>query len=268
MDNYICTTCGVQQKTTKHPPEECAVCIDERQFINPNGQTWTTLAEMAASHTNIIREIEPRLTGIATEPSFAIGQRALLVQTDQGNILWDCISYIDDATIEAVHALGGIQGIAISHPHFYDSMVDWSHAFDRVPIHLNAADREWVMRPDPVIQFWQGETKRLNDEITLIHCGGHFPGATALHWASGAVGLGALLVGDTMVVAADLRYVSFMYSYPNRIPLGAAAIRNIVEAVAPFQFARLYSGWWEQVVTSDGKAAVERSAARYLRAIG
>src|SRR5258708_643900 len=127
---YICKTCGVQFAPTDGPPEHCPVCEDERQYIGHNGQEWTTHSALQKSHHNIIKPAEPGLTGIGTDPHFAIGQRALLVQTPAGNVLWDCISLLDDPTVAAVNALGGIAAIAISHPHFYSSMIEWSHRFD------------------------------------------------------------------------------------------------------------------------------------------
>ncbi len=266
MANYICATCGVQFAEIDGPPEHCPVCEDERQYVGWGGQMWTTLEALRADYHNVIKSVEPGLTGIGTHPTFAIGQRALLVQTAQGNILWDCISLIDDPTIAAVQALGGISAIAISHPHFYSSMVEWSHAFD-APIYLHAADRQWVMRPDPRIVFWEGETRSLGEGVTLIRCGGHFPGGTVLHWTAGAEGRGALLSGDILQVVSDRRYVSFMYSYPDLIPLPASAVRRIVAAVEPFQFDRIYGGWWDRVVAIDAKAAVARSAERYIAAI-
>jgi glyoxylase-like metal-dependent hydrolase (beta-lactamase superfamily II) len=267
MPNYICVTCGVQSAPTETPPDGCPICQDERQYVNPNGQTWTTLETLRADHHNLIKPLEPGLTGIGTEPRFAIGQRALLVQGPEGNVLWDCISFIDEATVEAVDKLGGIAAIAISHPHFYDSMVEWSRAFEDAPIYLHVANRQWVMRPDPAIVFWEGERQALGQGITLIRCGGHFDGSTALHWAAGADGRGALLTGDTIQVVADRRYVTFMYSYPNQIPLPASTVNRIVEAVRPFEFDRLYGGWFDAVVSTDARAAVERSAARYVRMI-
>ncbi|MBV7327848.1 MBL fold metallo-hydrolase [Chloroflexi bacterium TSY] len=265
MKNYICTTCGVQQAATATKPERCPICEDDRQYIHPDGQNWTTLDEMRPRHRNVLREVEPRLTGIVTEPKFAIGQRPLLVQTPHGNVLWDCMSLIDEATVDALNALGGISAIAISHPHFYDSMIEWSRAFGDVPIYLHATDREWVMRPDPVIIFWEENTHRLNDDVTLIRCGGHFPGSTVLHWAKGADNKGVLLTSDTIMVVADKRFVTFMYSYPNSVPLNAVTVQGIVDAVQPFAFDRIYGGWWESVVLSDAKGAVRRSAERYIR---
>jgi len=100
----------------------------------------------------------------------------------------------------------------------------------------------------------------------LIRCGGHFEGSDVLHWAGGADGRGAILTGDTMQVAQDRRYVSFMYSYPNMIPLNKRAIERIVNAVEPFDFELLYGGWRDYLVT-DAKSAVKRSAERYIRMI-
>jgi hypothetical protein len=123
------------------------------------------------------------------------------------------------------------------------------------------------MRPDPAIVFWEGETQALGPGLTLIRCGGHFAGSTALHWAAGAGGRGALLTGDTLQVASDRRFVSFLYSYPNMIPLPASTVRRIGAAVAPFAFDRLYGGWWDRAVAQDAQAAVRRSVDRYVAAL-
>ena len=267
MTSYICVTCGTQFTATEQPPDRCPVCEDQRQYVGPEGQRWTSLDELRRHHDNVFREQEPRLLGIGTLPSFAIGQRALLVRSPEGNVLWDCISLLDDTTVEYVRALGGIRHIAISHPHYYSSMVEWAKAFD-APVHLHAADRRWVMRPDDALSFWEGETLELGGGLTLVRTGGHFDGGTVLHWADGAEGRGALLSGDLLQVVPDRRYVSFMYSYPNLIPLPAPAVRRIADAVAPYDFDRIYGAWWDRVVPSDGKACVARSVARYVAAIG
>ncbi len=266
MTHFICQTCGTQFAATATPPDHCPICTDERQYVGHDGQQWTTLADLQITHHNIIKTVEPNLTGIGSHPSFAIGQRALLLQTPNGNVLWDCISLLDDPTIAVVNALGGIDAIAISHPHYYSSMIEWSRAFD-APIYLHAADREWVMRPDPAIHFWEGATHSLIDGVTLIRCGGHFAGGTVLHWAAGADGNGAMLSGDILQVVSDRRFVSFMYSYPNLIPLPARAVEQIVAAVEPFAFDRIYGAWWGRIVADDGKASVQRSADRYIAAL-
>ncbi len=266
MTNYVCYTCGVQHAETEAPPQHCLICEDERQYIGQKGQRWTSISELQKDHHNRIEEVDANLTGIGTVPGFAIGQRALLIQTSNGNVLWDCVSLLDDATVEAVHARGGISAIAVSHPHTVGSLVEWSRAFDNAPIYWHADNRRWVMRPDSAFVFWEGETQQMMNSITLIRCGGHFEGSDVLHWAQGAEGRGALLTGDTMQVAQDKRYVSFMYSYPNMIPLNQRAVERIVNAVEPFEFDRIYGGWWDYLVF-DAKSAVKRSAERYIKAI-
>jgi hypothetical protein len=267
MAKYICMTCGTQFTESPTPPVHCPICEDERQYIGWNGQQWTTLEELQQSRKNSVRPIEPNLTGIGSEPRFAIGQRALLLQTPSGNLLWDCITLIDGETISAVQALGGIKAIAISHPHYYSCMVEWSHAFGGVPIYLHAADREHVMHPDPVIVYWEGETLSLWEGLTLIRCGGHFEGGTVAYWPQGAEGRGVLLSGDILQVVQDRRYVSFMRSYPNLIPLPASAVRHVVQAVDPYPFDRIYGAWWDTIVAANAKAGVHYSAERYVRAI-
>jgi hypothetical protein len=266
MSNFICTTCGAQYAESDEPPAECNICTDERQFIGWTGQKWTTLTNLQESHRIVVRLEEAGLFGIGMEPSFAIGQRALLITRPEGNILWDCIPLIDDAVVEMVKGIGGISAIAISHPHYYTGMIEWSRAFD-CPIYLHVADRQWVMRPDSAIEFWDGENKELENGITLVRCGGHFEGGSVLHWPDGAGGNGVILSGDILQVVQDRRWVSFMYSYPNLIPLPVSTVRRIVDAVEPFELDRIYGAWWGKTVFTDAKVAIQRSAERYIRAI-
>jgi glyoxylase-like metal-dependent hydrolase (beta-lactamase superfamily II) len=258
MPYWICETCAVQYPESAEPPERCAICEDERQYVGLDGQRWTTLEKLRASQRAEIREEEPGLLGIGMEPSFAIGQRALLV----GDVLWDCIPLLDEAIVEAVRARGGLSAIALSHPHYYSTICEWSEAFD-APVYVHADDAEWLQRRDGRIEPWTGETLDLSGRLTVVRCGGHFPGASVLHWAE----RGILLTGDTIQVIPDREWVSFMYSYPNLIPLDAAAIQRIVAAVEPLEFDRIYGAWWGRVVPAGAKEAVVRSAERYIAAI-
>ena len=267
MPNFICTTCGVQYAESEAPPGSCVICSEERQYIGWQGQQWTTLDALRRGHRSRIEPEGPGITGLGMEPSFGIGQRALHVRS-AGGVIWDCTSLVDEAAVAKVRSLGGARAMAISHPHFYASMVEWSRALGGIPVYLHEADRAWVMRDDPALVYWGGDTLELEPGVTLIHCGGHFAGSTALCWADGADGLGALLTGDTIMVAQDRRTVSFMYSYPNLIPLDAAGVRRIVAAVEPFEFEQIYGGWTGKSVRVAGKTAIRYSARRYLRAIG
>jgi len=268
MPHSICTTCGTQYPESPAPPASCVICSEERQYIGWQGQQWTTLEALHQAHEPRIEPEGPGLTGVGSKPDFAIAQRALHLATSSGGFLWDCMALIGDGTVAALERLGGVRAIAISHPHYYTTMVEWSRALGGVPVYLNALDREWVMRDDPAIVYWDGPALELAPGVTLIRCGGHFAGSTVLHWSDGADGLGALLTGDTIMVNLDRRTVSFMYSFPNYIPLGAEAVQRILAAVEPYDFEQIYGGWFGKNVREGGKAAVRYSVRRYLRAIG
>lgn len=214
-------------------------------------------------YRNAIEELEPGLFSIATEPSFAIGQHALLVRGPRGNLLWDCITYIDDETVAAVLELGGISAIAISHPHFYSSCVEWAHAFG-APVLLPAVDRAFLMRPDPSIDFFEGDEIEPVLGTRLVRVGGHFHGSTVLLWPAGSEGRGVLLTGDSVALVADPMSVTIMYSYPNRIPLSAAEVRDVADRTLRLGFDRLYDGWRGGMLGSGAKEAIRRSVARYV----
>jgi DNA-directed RNA polymerase subunit RPC12/RpoP len=263
---YICAACGAQFADTSSEPARCPICEDSRAFGEERGQhqRWTSLPELRTNHRNRIRQIDPGVVSISTEPMFSVGHHCVLVQGEAGNLLWDCISLIDDATIEAVRDLGGISAIAISHPHFYGSMVEWSRAFGNVPIYLHSADWEWVLRSDPSVVSWEGDSLPLNEELTLVRCGGHFDGGTVLHWSGRGHRAGRLLTGDVIAVV-DAENVTFMHNYPKLIPLPAAAIHRIVASIEPFEFERIYGCWPQQVIPAGGKQVVLRSAEQYVQ---
>lgn len=268
LQHYICITCGTQFYATKQEPENCPICQDERQYVGHGGQKWTTLEKLRQTHRNVFSEEEPGLHTIRPQPQIGIGQRAFLLQTENGNLLWDCVPLLDEQTVKWLEARGGLAAIAVSHPHFYATMVEWSHAFGGVPIYLHKADAKWVMRPDDSIQFWDGDTKPLFDGLTLVRTGGHFDGFQVLHSPDAAGGKGMLLSGDQPFVCADRRRLSFMYSYANLIPLDAAAIRKVADRLALLAFDRLYGAFPGQVVSTGARTAVEQSVERYLQAIG
>ncbi|MGA7088963.1 MAG: hydrolase [Candidatus Dormiibacterota bacterium] len=263
MPAHICETCGVQYPPGDLPPESCLICQDERQYVGHSGQRWTTLEQLQGHYRNALVELEPGLHRITTEPEFGVGQGALLVRTEAGNLLWDCLSSLDPATIEAVSHLGGIAAIAISHPHFYGSMVEWSQAFGGVPVYLSELDRAYLVRKSPAVIHFHGDQMEPLPGLRILRLGGHFHGSTVLHWPAGAEGRGALLTGDTISVVEDKRWVTFLYSFPNRIPLPAGVVDEIARRVDELEFDRLYGGSAE--ILAGAKEAVSRSAERYRR---
>jgi glyoxylase-like metal-dependent hydrolase (beta-lactamase superfamily II) len=260
MAIWICPTCGANYPPGPAPPAGCSLCEDERQFVPPTGQVWKTMDELAeAGYRSEVREIEPDLSGIGVKPGIGVGQRALLVRTREGNLLWDPPAFIDQAAIDAVRGLGGLAAVTASHPHMYGAIVEWSHAFG-AEILIAEADRHWLMRPDPAVRTWSGSLEVL-PSVTLVQCGGHFPGSAVVHWAAGA---GALFVGDTVFVTSGADRVSFIWSAPNRLPLPEREVRGITDALAPYRYGRIYGGWWDPVIDHDAERVVERSAARYI----
>jgi len=198
MEIIMCTTCGTQYNSCSIP-EKCLICNDERQYINPDGQSWTTLKRMVqqGDYKNSITFEESGLYSIKTIPKFAIGQTAYIIHQNNFRLLWDCISYLDKATIQEIKEMGGLNAIALSHPHYYSSQVEWAETFD-IPIYIHMDDRSWVMRPSDQIIFWSGESIEVYPGLTLYRLGGHFKGASVLEWKDGNEGIGVLLTGDVI----------------------------------------------------------------------
>jgi len=261
MTSFLCKTCGTQFPEADHPPDACPICDDDRQYVPEEGQQWVTYEEVRATHRADIREEQPRLTGIGLTPSFGIGQRALLLESPGGNVLWDCLPLVEEHE-SFVRGRGGVAAIGISHPHYFTTMVEWAHAFG-CPVLVPEADRGWVLRPDPAVELWSGDERALWDGLTLLRLGGHFPGGQVLHWPEGD----ALLSGDIVQVLPGARRVSFMYSYPMLLPLPTREVERIAAALEPWQFERIYGAWWGRVVRAGGKDAVRRGAERYVRAL-
>lgn len=260
MTSYLCTACGTEFPPGTAPPPHCPTCEDERQYVPAGGQGWTTLAAFGASHTNMWRQYEPELFALGTVPAFAINQRTFLLRTPHGNVLWDCISLLDDATIALINGLGGLAAIAISHPHYYSRMAAWADAFD-ARLWLHEADRQHIVLPTPRLQLWSGEQHALLPGVTLVNVPGHFDGGTMLHWDARG---GCLLSGDIVQVTPD-RSVSVMRSYPDLIPVSPRIVREVAARVEPYAFNRVYGAFWGREILADGKAAVRRGLERYLR---
>jgi len=261
---FICRGCGLQHATSETPPVGCLLCADERLGLPPSG--WTTQAEMRRTHFVTFRRLGPGIMGIGTLPAFGQGQRALLVRTAHGNVLWDCLSFIDEATIALVTALGGISAIAVSHPHSYGAMVEWGHAFGSAPIYVHATDRRFVARPDSSVIFWDHDAFEIVPGATLLRCGGHFGGSAVLHWGQGANGRGAVLAGDTLRIGPDGQ-ISFMRSDTNMIPLDGVTVQRIATTLAPWHFDTILGARWDEEVPTDAKGVLTRSVERYVAAV-
>jgi len=238
------------------------MCEDERQFVPPSGQEWTSLEQLTADGHRIEHtESEPGLHALWAEPRVGIGQHGHLVQTPAGNLLWDPPGFMDDDAVEWIRSLGGISMIVASHPHMFGVQVSWSRAFDNAEVLVAQADRTWLSREDAVIRSWTGDLEPLPG-VTLRTVGGHFPGSAVLHF-TGADGKGVVLSGDTVFPGPTEKWVTFLRSYPNSIPLSAAVVERVVTSVNGFDYDRMY-GTFGRALRSDARAAVRRSADRYI----
>lgn len=231
----ICTACGTQYPLPV--PASCRICLDPRQFVPPTGQTWTTLTVLQQSHHNVFTPdtINPRIWSIRTAPNFAIGQRAMLLQTPNGNILWDLITLLDADTVAKVNELGGLAAIVISHPHYYTTLHDWSATFPDAKLYIGGPDEDWLVDREANLHFLTRSHTAILPDVTAVLSGGHFPGSLCLHWDS------QLFIADTILTVPSARNpipgtpgslsYTFWYSVPNRIPLPPSQIWGVWESV-------------------------------------
>ena len=238
----VCTTCGTLHPPRPGTPPACAICLDERQYVGWSGQHWTDAATLASTR-EIRFEDCAGVTTMVLDPAFAIGQRAFLIPHAGGLVMWECLSTVTDAALARIAALGG------------------------VPIHLHAADRSWVRFETAAMRFWSGDRLALSDRLELVHLPGHFAGGAGLWWKDGPRPGGSLFPGDAIQVAMDRRFATFMYSYPNAIPLGCAALDRLEAHAGRLTFEDVYGFAPGRQIIGDARARVDASFARYRAAL-
>ena len=262
MPQWSCAACAVEYPESDAAPAGCAICQDERQYVPPSGQKWTSLEQLASSGSSIlITEVEPTLHALVAEPQAGIGQHGLIVRSAAGNVLWDPPGFVDEAAAEWIRSIGGLAAIIASHPHMYGAQVAWSRMLGGVPVYVSAADRAWVQRDDECIVEFTDAIEPVPG-VRVATVGGHFPGSNVLHF-EGADGRGVLLSGDTIFPGPSREWVTFQRSFPNDIPLSAAVVDRVVTATNAVDYDRVY-GNFGNTVPVDARAAVRRSADRYM----
>ncbi|KZT29635.1 hypothetical protein NEOLEDRAFT_1153594 [Neolentinus lepideus HHB14362 ss-1] len=281
-DRSICTTCAAQYSASGLRPyrigeeafgDGCPICLDERQYVLPTGQAWTSWRELDRKHTMSLQP-EPkdsRIVRIVTEPKIGqIGQTPFLIRTSEGSLIWDCGPYLSPSVVESILSTTSpskpLLGIAISHPHFFNSSVTWARKLG-CKVYICVADKEWFMRKDEFV-----DDKRLTGALR----GRHFPGSCVLHWDRSTdapeefslLRTGVLFCSDTFKIAIDRRMMTFMWSYPNYIPLPPKAVQKIWQSLRPFNFNDIYSAWPGDIAYGHGKAKVLKSARRFIEMEG
>ena len=257
----ICSTCG-----TYYPidaaPALCTICLDERQYIPPTGQSWTRPEELHRKHSSKLNKLHERLYEIEINPMFAIGQRALLVLSEKGNVLWDCIPLLDELTLEFIRSKGGLKAICFSHPHYYSNMNDWADAFN-CSVYIHENDAMHIMVKGDRIQLWKGDELQLWDGMKIMLIGGHFAGSSILH-VPFLSNQGAILCGDTLFLSPNKKHFSVLWSYPNRMPLPLSEMKRIKERLERIPFDSFYGYISIQNLYIDVKKVFEESMDRYF----
>ncbi len=309
--NLVCTACGTQFDIAERARlPACRICDDPRQFTPPGGQAFTTMADVRRRHHNVFHPStggDARLTSIVTEPKLGIGQRAIFVRTPAGNILWDCLTLIDEATMEHIRALGGLHAIVISHPHYYSSHTEWAAAF-QCPVYLRAEDAAWTVQSSTwqVFLGQKHDGKHIRDpdgpmssyvvDIRLaktldepkagsgakaLCLGGHFPGSQVLLFD------GHLLIADTLVTTPSglgswstdalgqvrsrppgMNSFAFMWSIPNMIPLWGDEVFAMWDVLKHFDFTSTHGAFvGTDIIAPDVKQRVLDSMKIHTRFI-
>ncbi|KAI5924050.1 beta-lactamase-like protein [Camillea tinctor] len=287
----ICTACGTQFPTSDRAAQQtCFICDDPRQFAPPTGQAFTTLDELRAPGSGYRNEFAPlfsssnkekgeegkeTFTSIYTVPKFAIGQRAILVRTPAGNILWDCLSLLDNATIAEITSRGGLDAIVISHPHYYTTHLDWARAFG-CPVYLASEDAAWLTQtsalsqelvPRESIEYDVPGRGGVPSGFKVLKLGGHFPGS--------GVGLyeGRLLVADTLVTTPagmggyaaqgrgrpkGMNSYAFMWSIPNMIPLPPWELARMWRILQRHRFRSTHGAFMGLDIVGESEEEMQR----------
>ncbi|KAF2204202.1 hypothetical protein GQ43DRAFT_460967 [Delitschia confertaspora ATCC 74209] len=273
----ICITCGTQFDIQyEEAPETCRICDDPRQYVPAGGQQWTRFADLRGKYKNNFTQdkVDERIWSITTDPKCGIGERAILLQTPSGNVLWDLITYLDEETVEFINSKGGLSAIVISHPHFYTTHIEWARTFS-CPVYLSAEDSQWLNRADPYNhrKLISVPTETIVEGVTAIKTGGHFEGSLVLHWDK------KLFIADSLYTVPSAYYhkdrqpgttsYSFMWSIPNMIPLPPNKIHDIWKALKPFKFEATYGGFpGQDVHREDLKEQVLESMKIQVRGEG
>lgn len=260
-ESKTCVTCGTEYPQG-YAPEICSICNEERQYVPLDGQKWTVHKKLSDTHKTAIKKVKTGLYELYLRPKFAIGQRAFLVLSKNGNVLWDCIPLLDNETKAFIHQKGGLKAIAFSHPHYYSNMNTWAQEFG-CPILIHQKDKPYIVNPSKAIRLWKGQTKTLRDDLRLIHLGGHFDGAAVL-LLQNQTAEGLLLCSDILQISRDRKFVAMMYSYPNNIPLPLREIRRMEARLKDIPFDTLLGAFRHQFIEKEAKSIVDRSIERYF----
>jgi glyoxylase-like metal-dependent hydrolase (beta-lactamase superfamily II) len=266
MATWICNGCGLEHGDSPTPPpmDGCVfdrgpVSDEELGDLGAHTREWLSLTALAAQpHNTEHRDHGRGVHSFRREPRLGIGQWSFLVQTGQGNVLWDPPAYLDPEVEGLVRGLGGAVVIMTSHPHMFAAQVSWSHALGGIPVMVNRHGQRWLPRHDPVIEFWEHEISPVPG-VTAIELGGHMPSSAVALTADGT-----LLVGDTISGSLSPNWLSFQRNFPRHVPMSAGVVQRLVDRLEEIEFDRLYTLGGD-TIDDDAHGVVRRAARRHVR---
>lgn len=297
-DLVICETCGAQSDV-QNPKElqqrdECFICLDPRQAVPESGQKWTKISNWLTNSSrlqcNLVPQdnFDPGLFRVMAKDytnMVGIGQTPWLILTEKGIVIWDCSAYFTVDLFNSIKQLSSlyqvpIVAIAISHPHFYTTSLTWAKAL-QTKLYISNLDKRWYQRDHDSkhINFFKSSQIEIIPGITMIRCGGHFDGSCVLHWdrkiakcpkglGTGKKETGVIFCSDTFAPASDRKQITFMWSYPNFIPLPPKDIVQIWKSVQQFEFDDILGAWPGKYIYGDARQKVLKSAKNFVRMEG
>lgn len=267
---------------------------DDRQYPCPTGQAYTSPRELAGKTSfELVPEPEDeRIIRVKLEPPVAIGQTPFILLTAQGVVVWDCCGFVSVDLMRRIQQqspTGKVLAIFISHPHFFGTSLTWAKLLD-CKVFISKPDRLWYQRglesapPHPDIAARKNFVVEVDQDtftlphlpsITLVRCGGHFPGSNVLHWDRDADAPekqaqrgAAVLCADTFMVMPDRKRFTFAYSFPNNIPLPPHHVERIWTQMRSFNWSATYGGWPGRHILTDSRATLLRCARYYVQMEG
>ncbi|TXT07490.1 hypothetical protein VHUM_03210 [Vanrija humicola] len=278
----VCATCATQYPA---PRRDCTHAKLSGSTDHPQARGATTSSATSrtrASRSSRPSRSSPSLRRVSISPACVKLTPAFLLETFEGSFIWDCSAVLTPPLIaHLTHLRRPLKAMAISHPHFFSTSLTWARALG-VPLYINALDKEWYQRRESAgadeVVFWSG-TQRLSSTLTLIECGGHFPGSCVLHWDRAAEPLtsdadarapdtGLLLVADTVMVQPTQKGITFMWSIPNAIPLHPTDVLHIQNVLREYDYDSVSSTWPDRWVRAGAARIFDESVETYLSATG
>ena len=192
---YVCANCGFWQRYFERPGW-CPLCMDVRHVVPREGWRFLDLSAAQQAWPTCWEELGEGAWRFWNEPVEGIGPSGYLLRQDGGNVFFEGCTVFDDAALDYIAALGGINVLSASHPHSYGALWQLQDRFGP-ELALPAADFAWTAALR-VTWPWDDMLAPMPG-VTLHRTAGHFEGHAILHDARRRL----LLCGDAFKFELD-----------------------------------------------------------------